>query len=132
MSYNYILGDSLARIRNAQSSKLKEVELNFSKFLLDCLFVLKKEGYICDFYVKEIRPGLNKIFVLLKYYNNSAVISKLELFSKPGRRVYCKAKDIKKYFGGLGLFVLSTSKGIITSFQAVKINCGGELLFGVY
>lgn len=132
MSYNNILADSLTRLANGQAAKLKEVELRFSKIFLECLFLLKKEGYILDFYVKEIRKGISRIFVLLKYYNGSGAIANLKLFSKPGRRRFVQVKNIPKHYGGLGVLVLSTSKGIFSGDKAVKVNAGGELLFGVY
>jgi len=132
MSVNYIIADSLARIKNAQSSRIRCVELEYSKFLLDCLFLLKKEGYIGDFYSKEIRPGVHKIFVVLRYYNSSGVISSIKIFSRPGRRLYRRSADLERYFNGLGVLILSTSKGIMSAKKAIGMNCGGELLFGVY
>ena len=132
MSYNYVLADSLARLANAQAAKLREVNLRFSKMFLECLFLLKKEGYILDFYVKEIKKGISEIFVLLKYYNKMGVISRLKLFSKPGSRRFIKSAAIFKYYNNLGVLFLSTSKGVLSGEKASKMNIGGELLFGVY
>jgi len=127
MSYNSTLVDSLVRISNAQSSMLKEVRLRFSKLFLECLFLLKKEGYIIDFYVKEVNK-IDSIHVLLKYYNGTGVINSIKLFSKPGRRVFVKSDSIPRYFGKLGLVVLSTSKGIFSGAVAAKMNVGGEVI----
>ncbi|UAT42980.1 30S ribosomal protein S8 [Anaplasmataceae bacterium AB001_6] len=133
MSYNYVLSDSLIRLKNAQMAGLLTTDVVYSKLMISVFDLLKKEGFISDFVIKEVRKGVNFIEVFLKYSSShKGVIEEIKIFSKPGRRVYFKHSDKLKYFDGLGLLVLSTSKGIVTDMDATDMLIGGELLFGIY
>lgn len=126
------LCDFFTRIRNAQSAMMKVVEVPFSKMRISVLKILQDEGYITSFDKKEIKDKIFNIVIKLKYYNNMPVIHEIKAYSKPGRRVYSLAKEVPKFYNGLGIIILSTSKGIISDFDAKRLNVGGELLCGVF
>ncbi|QHD65058.1 30S ribosomal protein S8 [Neorickettsia findlayensis] len=129
---NSLIADAVTRIRNGQMAKLREVIIYHSRILVEIAALLKEEGYISGYEVVEIRPSVKRIIIKLKYYCGKPVISKLKLFSRPGKRIYSRARQIPRFYGELGISVLSTSRGILPSYKAVSSNCGGELLFGVY
>ena len=126
------IADMLTRIRNANIVSHPEVEMPSSKLKVELAKVLKEEGYITDYYEKEI--GKFKVLVInLKYdETNKPVISNLKRISKTGLRVYSKAKDLPQVFGGLGIAIISTSKGLMTDRKARKENLGGEVLCYVW
>ena len=132
MAFNDSLSDMLARIKNAhQANKVSTICLK-SKLNMNVLTVLKDEGYIRDFQNIEERKGVNSIKIDLKYYNGIPVIKKINRISKPGIRKYSKISDLSKPFGGLGISILSTSKGVMSNNQAKKNNVGGEVLCEVF
>ena len=132
MALNDSLSDMLARIKNAhQANKVSTLCLK-SKLNMNVLSVLKDEGYIRDFKNIELRKGINSIQIDLKYYNGSPVIKKIKRISKPGIRRYSKINDLTKPFGGLGISILSTPKGVMSDHQAKKNNVGGEILCEVF
>mgnify|MGYP002624724964 CR=1 FL=1 len=122
------IADMLTRIRNANTVLHPSVEMPSSKLKVELAKLLKEEGFISDYEVKE--DGKFKLLhITLKYdMNNKPVISKLERVSKPGLRSYCKAKNLQKVLGGLGIAIVSTSKGLMTDRKARKENVGGEVL----
>lgn len=125
------ISDMLTRIRNGQKSKLYEIELYCPTPLicLNILNVLYKEGYIRGLKKNYINKKLT-VKVLLKYdIQGTPVISKIERVSTPGRRVYSSIKSLWKIKSGLGIFILSTPKGILTDSEARYLNIGGEVLF---
>jgi len=122
------IGDTLTRIRNGQRSNKKTVCVFFSNVISNLLDVLKKEGYIRFFEIKELKKGISIINVELKYFNSMPVIHKIERISKPGRRIYSKVKDLKLICNGLGISILSTPKGIMSDYDARKSNLGGEVM----
>ena len=126
------IADMLTRIRNANIVSHPEVEMPSSKLKLELAKVLKEEGYITDYTEKEV--GKFKVLsITLKYdERNKPVISNLKRISKTGLRVYSKAKDLPKVFGGLGIAIISTSKGLMTDRKARKENLGGEVLCYVW
>ena len=126
------LSDMLTRIRNGQKIFAKTVQVPGSKFLQNVLQVLKREGYIQEFSVSQIRPGIVNLEVSLKYYGNKAVIQSIQRVSKPSRRIYAKIKDLPLIYGGLGIAVLSTSKGVLSDREARNLNIGGEVLCQVF
>ena len=132
MSFNYSLSDMLARIKNAHQAKKSITSCFKSKLNLNVLAVLKDEGYIRDFKDIEIRKGINSIQIDLKYYNGIPVIKKIKRISKPGIRVYSKISDLSKPYGGLGISILSTPKGVMSDQNARKKNVGGEILCEVF
>ena len=126
------IGDMLTRIRNGQMRSLNKINIPFSNFRIKILEVLKKEGYIIDFYLDENKDKIKSILVVLKYYEGEPVIKEIKRVSKPGRRVYSRAISIPKIKNGLGLAILSTSKGVMSESDAIKNNLGGEIICRVF
>lgn len=121
------IADMITRIRNANRAKREKVEIPSSKIKLEIARILKEEGYILDYYYKEVnKQGV--ITISLKYSGRQRIINNLKRISKPGLRVYVPKDDIPEVLGGLGISILSTSKGIMTGKEAKKRHCGGEVL----
>ncbi len=131
MSMNYRLADMLAQIRNGQAARLGTVTVQASKFLGSVLEVLKAEGYIED-YAREEAEGKANFVITLKYYEGDRVIREAQCISKPGRRVYCAISKLPKFHNGLGIAILSTSKGVMSDFDARQAGVGGEVLCSVF
>lgn len=127
MSMSDPIADMLTRIRNAQSTNKLSVSMPASKLKGAIAKVLKDEGYIDDFSVQENngKPLLN---ISLKYYAGRPVIEKIERVSKPGLRVYKGGQNIPKVMNGLGVTIVSTSKGVMTDRKAQAAGIGGEVL----
>ena len=132
MSFNDSLSDMLARIKNAHKANKSFTSCYKSKLNKNVLSVLKDEGYIRDFQDVELRKGISNIKIDLKYYNGNPVIKKIKRISKPGIRVYSKINDLPKTFGGLGISILSTPKGVMSDHKARDNNVGGEILCEVF
>ena len=132
MALVYPIWDMITRIRNGQMRMLTNVKIPSSKFRVKILDVLKQEGYISGY--KIISDSQNKgiLTVDLKYDNGSPVIKEIKRISKPGRRIYAKASSIPKIQNGLGLAIVSTSKGIMTDNDARNQNIGGEIICRVF
>ena len=126
------IGDMLTRIRNGQMRSLNKINIPFSNFRLKILEVLKKEGFIIDFNIDNGKQKIKFLSVDLKYYEGQPVIKEIKRVSKPGRRVYSKATSIPKVLNGLGLAILSTSKGVMSDTDAIKNNLGGEIICKVF
>ena len=126
------IGDMLTRIRNGQMRTLNNIDVPYSNFRSKILEVLKKEGYIIDFKISESKNEIKSIQVKLKYYDGQPVIKEIKRISKPGRRVYSKATSIPKVLNGLGLAILSTSKGVMSDVEATKNNLGGEIICRIF
>ena len=126
------IGDMLTRIRNGQMRSLNKIEIPFSSFRSKILEVLKNEGYINNYNIKENKNKIKSIFVDLKYYEGQPVIKEIKRISKPGRRVYSRATSIPKVLNGLGLAILSTSKGVMSDADATKNNLGGEIICRIF
>ena len=126
------IGDMLTRIRNGQMRSLNKINIPFSNFRLKILEVLKKEGYIIDFNIDNGKEKIKFLSVDLKYYEGQPVIKEIKRISKPGRRVYSRATSIPKVLNGLGLAILSTSKGVMSDTDAIKNNLGGEIICKVF
>jgi len=126
------IADMLTRIRNANLVRHETVELPASKVKKQIAEILKREGFIRDAeYIEDNKQGLIRIF--LKYgQNNERVITGLKRISKPGLRVYTKANEIPRVLGGLGIAIISTSKGIVTDKEARQFKTGGEVLCYVW
>ena len=121
------IADMLTRIRNALTAKHETVEVPASKMKKAIADILLNEGYISNVEMKE--DGVQgSILVTLKYSKEGNVISGLKRISKPGLRVYAKSNEIPKVLNGLGIAILSTSKGVMTDKQARANNLGGEVL----
>ena len=126
------IADMLTRIRNANQMRHEVVEMPASKMKREVLELLKREGFVRDVeYIEDNKQGVLR--VALKYgKNNERVITGLKRISKPGLRVYVKNTEVPKVLNGLGISVISTSKGILTDKQARKENVGGEVICYVW
>ena len=132
MSFNDSLSDMLARIKNAHKANKKFTHCYSSRLNSNVLAVLKNEGYIRNFENVEIKKGISSIKIELKYHLGTPVIKKINRISKPGIRVYSKIKELSKPYGGLGISILSTPKGVMSDQQARVNNVGGEILCEVF
>ena len=132
MAFNDSLSDMLARIKNAHRANKTFTSCYNSKLNINVLSVLKDEGYIRDYQNVELRKGISNIKIDLKYYNGDPVIKKIKRISKPGIRVYSKISDLQKSYGGLGISILSTPKGVMSDQKARDKNVGGEILCEVF
>lgn len=125
------IADMLTRIRNANQVRNKEVEIPSSKMKLEIARILKEEGFVVDYKIKK--DDLQEYIVMaLKYNNKERVITGLKRISKPGLRVYAKAEELPKVLNGLGIAIISTSKGVMTDKQARNQKFGGEVLAYVW
>ena len=127
MSMTDPIADMLVRIRNAQMVGHAEVVMPASKLKSSIAKVLKDEGYIEDFALRD-NGGKQELAIALKYYAGRPVIERLERVSKPGLRVYKGRDDIPKVMNGLGVAILSTSRGVMTDRKARGLGVGGEVL----
>ena len=121
------IADMLTRIRNAQRSEKQLVAMPASRVKASIAQVLKDEGYIEDFAVREAE-GKRELRIGLRYYAGKPVIERLERVSKPGLRVYRGRDDIPRVMNGLGVAILSTSRGVMTDRKARADGVGGEVL----
>jgi small subunit ribosomal protein S8 len=128
MSITDPLADLLTRIRNGQSANKPTVSMPSSKLKVSVCRVLKQEGYIEDYAVKETENNKSVLDVALKYYQGQPVIESIQRVSKPGRRVYKGADDLPKVLGGFGVAIISTSSGLMTDKEAREGGHGGEVL----
>ncbi len=132
MSLSDPIGDMLSRIRNAQIRNQKVVAMPSSKFKAKLAEVLKGEGFIIDFKVNEQENNKSTLSINLKYHSGNPVINVIERISKPGRRVFSSAESLPKINNGLGIAILSTSKGVMTDIDARKQKLGGEIICKVF
>ena len=132
MSLSDPLGDMLARIKNGQLRKKESVLMPASRFRGNVLDVLHREGYIRGFKKVEIENNKNEFEIELKYIDGEPVIKNISRVSTPGRRVYSKIKDLQRNFDGLGISILSTSKGVLSDNEARSEKVGGEILCKVF
>ena len=126
------LGDMLTRIRNAQMRRKQFVVTPNSKLRAWVLDVLKSEGYIKSYEIEKTPSGIDTIKVSLKYFDGEPVIKELKRVSTPGRRVYLGVDNLPRVRQGLGVAVVSTSKGIMSDSQARQSRVGGEVLCTVF
>ncbi|NTV94269.1 MAG: 30S ribosomal protein S8 [Thiobacillus sp.] len=127
MSMSDPISDMLTRIRNAQQSEKVSVAMPSSKLKKAIAQVLKDEGYIEDYAVRSV-GGLPEMEVALKYYAGRPVIEKIERVSRPGLRIYKGREDLPRVMNGLGVAIVSTSKGVMTDRRARSLGVGGEVL----
>jgi small subunit ribosomal protein S8 len=126
MSLQDPVADMFTRIRNGQSANKVAVKMPSSKLKVSIAKVLKDEGYIADFAVSgDAKPELE---VTLKYFQGKSVIETIDRVSRPGLRIYKKRGDLPKVMGGLGVAIVSTSKGLMTDRAARKVGIGGEII----
>lgn len=132
MSMTDPLGDMLTRVRNGQQARMAYITSPASQLRINVLEVLKNEGYIRDYSKVELRPGISELKIELKYSNNMPVIKEIKRISTPGRRSYSSISDLKKFYNGLGIAILSTPKGVMSDHSARLANVGGEVLCCVF
>ena len=131
MSLSDPIGDMIARVKNAQSRNHKKVELPSSNFKVKIAEILKNEGFVKDFKVNS-ENNKNLLSLELKYHSGNPVINTFERVSKPGRRIFSSANGLPKINNGLGIAIVSTSKGVMTDLDARKHRVGGEIICKVF
>ncbi|MEI6730567.1 MAG: 30S ribosomal protein S8 [Pseudomonadota bacterium] len=131
MAMNDLLSDMIARIKNGQKARLAQVNCRFSGISANVLEVLKNDGYIRDYRVIE-NGNKKDIEIDLKYHEGEPVIKQIKRESTPGRRNYSAIDDLSKFFNGLGIAIISTSKGVMSDHDARSANVGGEVLCSVF
>jgi len=126
------IADMLTRIRNAGKAKFNSVDMPGSKLKTELAKVLKNEGFIKNYkFLKDNKQGILRLYLKYGQDQNSAIFG-IERISKPGRRTYVKSNELKPILSGMGLAVLSTSKGVMTDKRAAKEKLGGEVLCKVW
>ncbi len=126
MSLQDPIADMLTRVRNAQKANKLSVEMPASNQKANIAAVLKEEGYIIDFKVSN--DALKKLVIDLKYYQGKPVIETIKRISKPGLRIFKSKDELPSINGGLGIAIISTSKGVMTDRQARAAGFGGEVI----
>lgn len=126
MSMNDPISDMLTRIRNAQAARKTEVSMPSSKFKISIARVLQDEGYVAD--VKVVGDAKPVLTIALKYFQGKPVIDMIKRVSKPGYRVFKSADEIPTVIGGLGVAIVSTSRGVMPDREARRQNIGGEIV----
>ena len=132
MSFTDPIGDMIVRIKNAQMRSHKSVQLPSSIFKAKIAEVLKAEGYIIDYSIDNAEKNKNSLKINLKYNSGNPVINTIERISKPGRRIFSSASSMPKINNGLGIAIISTSKGVMTDIDARKQKLGGEIICKVF
>ncbi|BDU15761.1 30S ribosomal protein S8 [Lysobacter auxotrophicus] len=128
MSMTDPIADMLVRIKNAAAVRKQTVKMPSSKIKVAIAKVLQDEGYILDSRVTDVGGGKSELEISLKYYEGKPVIERLERYSRSGLRQYRGKAKLPKVLGGLGIAIISTSKGIMTDAQARQQGVGGEVL----
>ena len=126
------IGDMLTRIRNANSALKPEVLVPYSRLKAEIAKVLKRQGYIADFYAEKLENGRQVLKIQLKIIGKERAIVGIKRISRPGLRRYVGSQDVPRVLGGMGISILTTSRGIMTGHEAKKANVGGELLAYVW
>ena len=131
MSFNHSVSDLITRIRNGYMVKKPVISCPVSQLRENILQILKEEGYILN-YSKVNDGNFDRFDIHLKYHHSNPVVSEIQVISKPGRRIYCRADKIPLIKNGLGMVVISTSQGVISDHQARAKKLGGEVLFKIF
>lgn len=126
------ISDFLTRIRNAQRAKKKTVDIPASKLKLKIAEIMQSQGFIAEYNVTETSHKQGNINIKLKYYNNAGVIIGLERVSRPGIRKYISGSKVPKVLNGLGIAIVSTSRGLMTDKEARKLGVGGEVICNIW
>ncbi|MFZ9659437.1 MAG: 30S ribosomal protein S8 [Arcobacteraceae bacterium] len=130
---NDLIADAITRIRNAAMRKLEVTTLIHSNTVEAVMNVLKQKNYIESYSVEDIGNNKKTLKVVLKYDDNEkSVINEVKRESKPGRRVYKSATELKNFKNGYGTIVVSTNKGVVSNDEAYKLNVGGEILCSIW
>jgi len=126
------IGDMLTRIRNANSALKPDVLVPYSRLKAEIAKVLKREGYLADFYAEKLENGQQVLKIQLKIVGKERAIVGIKRVSRPGLRRYVGSTDIPRVLGGMGISILTTSRGVMTGHEAKKAKLGGELLAYVW
>ncbi|EKE30080.1 MAG: hypothetical protein ACD_2C00047G0001 [uncultured bacterium (gcode 4)] len=126
------IADLLTRIRNGYLARLATVRAPYSKIKNELLRILKKNGYVVSFDVEDLGNGKKDLVVELNDVRVTKYVPTMKRISKPGQRIYLKSTEIKKSRNGLGIYVISTPKGVMTGYEARSLNVWGELLCEIY
>jgi len=132
MSTTDPIADLLTRLRNANRAGKPEMQIAHSRLKAEIAKVLKQSGYIADFYVEKQADGKQVLKIQLKTIGKERAIVGIKRVSKPGFRRYVAAQKIPRVLGGMGISVLTTSRGVMTGHEAKKANVGGEILAYVW
>lgn len=130
--YTDPIADYLTRIRNAIMAKKREVEIPLSNLKKRITEILLEHSFIADFKVLDTPNKQGKLIIRLKYQNDESVILGLERVSRPGIRKYVKSEEMPRVLNGLGIAIISTSKGLITDKEARKLRVGGEVICNIW
>lgn len=122
------IADMLTRLRNAARARKTEFTVPYSKLKSEIARILEKEGYIAGFELETLEKGRPNLKIRNKFVNKASAIAGLQRVSKPGLRRYVTANEVPRVLGGMGIAVLSTSRGVLTGHEARRQNVGGELL----
>ncbi|MCG6893844.1 MAG: 30S ribosomal protein S8 [Desulfobacteraceae bacterium] len=126
------IADMLTRIRNAGRAKFNSVDIPSSKLKVEIARVLKEEGFVRNYQlIEDSKQGILRIFLKYTQEENNTIIG-MERVSRPSRRVYAKGKEVKPVLNGMGISIVSTSRGLMTDKKARKENVGGEILCQVW
>jgi small subunit ribosomal protein S8 len=126
------IADMLTRLRNAARARKTEFTVPYSKLKSEIARILEKEGYIAGFELETPEKGRPNLKIRNKFVNKASAIAGLKRVSKPGLRRYVTATEVPRVLGGMGIAVLSTSRGVLTGHEARRQNVGGELLAYVW
>ncbi len=129
---NHPVSDLAARIRNGYMAKRNTISSPVSRLRENILHLLKEEGFILGYSKIKEEKKAERFDIHLKYHNSAPVVGEIEVISKPGRRVYSSCDDIPVVYNGLGVVILSTSKGVLADHEAREKKLGGELLLKVF
>lgn len=132
MSMTDPIADMLTRIRNGIQARHERVEVPASKLKVEIARILKNEGFISNYKLAEGNAGQGTLRIYLRYEEGEPVIHGIERVSRPGRRVYRAKTEIPRVLGGLGLAIVSTSRGVLSGNEAAKTGVGGEVLCQVW
>lgn len=125
------IADAFTKIRNAVRAGKEKVDIKASNTLRSIVQILKNEGFINDFkFIEDNRQGIIRIY--LKYHDKKPALKEIKRISKPGKRIYARRKDLKPVLGGIGIAIITTSRGIMTDAEARRQNIGGEIICEVY
>lgn len=128
---NHAVSELVCSLKNGQLARKGKIVSKFSKMKQSILDILKREGYIKDFQIVK-GDSFDTIEIELAYHNGQAVIKEIDVISKPGQRKYATTDEIPVVYNGLGMVILSTSKGVLSDIEAKDVNAGGELLLKIF
>jgi small subunit ribosomal protein S8 len=132
MFFNHPVSDLVARIKNGYMARKTTISSPVSKLRENILHILKEEGYILSYSKTKEEGAAAKFDIHLKYHYSNPVVNEIQVISKPGKRVYCPADKIPLIKNGLGMVVISTSKGVIADHEARTKKLGGEILLKIF